>query len=128
MKIACLTARGGSPDPPLALALSVVLVGTTGSIGALMRASVATPTPLLAELLEEPVGHLGVSVAGAVLSIFFYDQHSKVPELAGWFPAGGEHDAANLYALLDELTHPGFVFGDFYRRGTIRGFGYAHDG
>jgi ribosomal protein L24E len=33
MKIACLTARGGSPDPPLALALSVVLVVTTGGLG-----------------------------------------------------------------------------------------------
>jgi hypothetical protein len=33
MKIACLTARGGSPDPPFALALSVVLVVTTGGLG-----------------------------------------------------------------------------------------------
>jgi hypothetical protein len=33
-------------------------------------------------------------VVGAVLAIFFYDQHSKVLELAGRFPVGGELDAA----------------------------------
>jgi len=32
----------------------------------------------------------GVAVAGAVLAIFFYDQHSKVPELAGRFLARSE--------------------------------------
>jgi hypothetical protein len=66
------------------------------------QAELACPetAPLLAELLEEPVGHLGVAVASAVLSIFFYDQHSKVLELAGWFPAGSEHDAAVGHDLL----------------------------
>jgi len=46
--------------------------------------------------------------------------------------AGGQYQvvvfAVYVYALLDELTHPGLVFGDFFRRGAIGGFGYAHDG
>ena len=66
------------------------------------QAELACPetAPLLAELLEEPVSHLGVAVSGAVLPIFLYDQHSKVFELAGWFPAGSEHDAAVGHDLL----------------------------
>jgi hypothetical protein len=46
--------------------------------------------------------------------------------------AGGQHQvvafAVNLCALFDELMHPGLVFDDFHRRGTIGGPGYAHDG
>jgi hypothetical protein len=48
----------------------------------------------------------------------------KVAVFAG---AGGQHQviafAVNRYALLDEFTHPGLVFGDFYGRGTIGGLG-----
>jgi hypothetical protein len=40
-------------------------------------------------------------------------------EIAVFAGAGGQHQvvalAVNLDALLDELTHPGLVFGDFYR-------------
>jgi hypothetical protein len=36
------------------------------------------------------VGGVPDVLAGAVLAIFFHDQHSKVLELVGWFPAGGD--------------------------------------
>jgi hypothetical protein len=91
------------------------------------QAELACPetVPLLAELLEEPVGHLGVAVAGAVLAIFLYDQHAKVLELAGWFPAGSEHDAAAGHDLLkpfDTLCYPSTSSGQALRQAQDRPF------
>jgi hypothetical protein len=41
--------------------------------------------------------------------------------LTGW-------TASPISSLLDVLTHPGLVFGDFFRRGTIGRLGHVHDG